>query len=360
MEFIQSVLFDVLGIFQRLDLLDLTVVSINLILIIFSRQIIRFVYHDESTDRKRLNRVHVLRILNLFIIIAFTYYHIFLSAEEKGAGLKLVSILIVIYVGYLSAHISGFIIRQKYGRVREINGDKKSIETYNSRLLGLFSGIFIFIIVLISVIQILELDSLLEAGGVIGFIGVFFALTQNAWAPDIFSGLIILNSGMVEEGDVIELTEGADCIGVVFKTKMFHTEVLNMVNNHRIMIKNSKLREYMIHNLSKFSSAKGLRENLHFKVSYESSSADVRVLFNRAFEAAEQQDVGVNAEFQFPLDIGVFEVGDHAIEWVIYYYTKDIKNLIATRQNFRELILNLSKEQSISLATPTTYQRVDK
>ena len=30
-------------------------------------------------------------------------------------------------------------------------------------------------------------------------------------------------------------------IGVIYKTKLFHTEILNIVNNHRIMIKNSKL-----------------------------------------------------------------------------------------------------------------------
>lgn len=358
MNFLQSIIIDVLDFFQRMNGIDMLVVSVNLLLMVFARQIINLVYHDDMTDRKRLNRVHVLRILNLFIIIAFTYYHTYLTAEEKGAGLKLVSILVTIYMGYLIAHISAFFIRQKYGRLREINGNKKIVETYNSRLLSLFSGTFIFIIALISVIQILEFDSLLEAGGVIGFIGVFFALTQNAWAPDIFSGLIILNSGMVEEGDVIELAEGADCLGVVFKTKMFHTEILNMVNNHRIMIKNSKLREYMIHNLSKFASAKGLRENLHFKVGYNSKSEDVHNLFQQAFEATKN-NTDINIESQYPLDIGVIDTGDHAIEWAVYYYTKDVKNLIRTRQSFRELILNLSIEHSISLATPNTFLKIN-
>jgi len=357
MEFLQSIVVDALDVFHRMGAVDILVVSVNLLLMLFAKQIIRLVYHDDSADRKRLNRVHVLRILNLFIIIAFTYYHAYLSAEEKGAGLKLVSILVVIYMSYLVAHISAFFIRQKYGRIREVNGDKKSIETYNSRLLSLFSTVFIFIIALISIVQILEFDSLLEAGGVIGFIGVFFALTQSAWAPDIFSGLIILNSGMVEEGDVIELAEGADCLGMVFKTKMFHTEILNMMNNHRIMIKNSKLREYMIHNLSKFASAKGLRESLRFKVAYDIKPEDVRVLFQDAFEAAVN-DADIMIESQYPLDIGVIDAGDHAVEWIVYYYTKDVKNLIRTRMKFRELILNLSKERLISLATPITYQKM--
>lgn len=358
MEFIGSLLTDFLSLLQRLDAVDAVVISINLLLMIFAKPIIKLVYHDEAIDRRGLNRVHILRILNLFIIIAFSYYHLSTPIDNKGPGLKLVSILVVIYMGYLIAHIIGFFIRQKYGRIREINGSKKSIETYNSRLLSLFSGVFIFIIVLISVIQILEFDSLLEAGGVIGFIGVFFALTQNAWAPDIFSGLIILNSGMVEEGDVIELGEGEYCLGMIFKTKMFHTEILNMINNHRIMIKNSKLREYMIHNLSKFASAKGLRENLHFKIGYDVDVNDVRGLFNTAFKKAVE-DPEINIEDQYPLEIGIFETGDHAIEWVVYYHTKDIKNLIRTRQRFRELILKQSKEQAVNLATPLTYQKIE-
>ena len=352
MDLFQSIITDALNLFQLMNAVDLFVVTINLSLMVFAKQIIRLVYHDEMTDRKRLNRVHVLRILNLFIIISFTYFHAYSSVEEKSIGIKLVSILVTIYMGYLISHISAFFIRQRYGRIREVNGDKKTIETYNSRLLSLLSGMFIFIIVLISVVQILEFDSLLEAGGVIGFIGVFFALTQNAWAPDIFSGLIILNSGMVEEGDVIELSEGADCLGVIFKTKMFHTEVLNIVNNHRIMIKNSKLREYLIHNLSKFASAQGLREN-------DVRAEDVRALFQQAFElATDNADIAI--ESQYPLEIGVIETGDHAVEWVVFYYTKDVKNILVTRQNFRELILNLSNKECISLATPTTYLKVSE
>ena len=346
--------FDIL---LRMEMIDIVVVLVNIILMVFARRIIGLIYHEDSNDRSRQNRVHILRILNIFIIVAFTYYQVYLSGDsEKGYGLKLVSIFVVIYMGYLIAHISEYFIRQKFGRIREVDGQKKIIETYNSRLLSLFSGAFIFVIVLIAVIRILEFDSLLEAGGVIGFIGVFFALTQNAWAPDIFSGLIILNSGMVEEGDVIELSEGADFLGVVFKTKMFHTEILNMVNNHRVMIKNSKLREYMIHNLSKFASAKGLRENLHFKVSYDVKTQDVRDMFEQAYELASEEQ-GIYVESQFPLDISVVDAGDHAVEWGVFYYTKDVKNILKTRQNFIELILNTSKEKSISLATPMTYQR---
>ncbi len=341
-------------IYHRLGFIDYTVLAINLLLMIFAKRILNAIYHDEAGGRRSLNRVHVFRALNLFIIISFGYYHLYLPISERGPGLKLVSVFVVMYLGYLFAHILGYIARQKFGKIREVNGVKKSVETYNSRFLGLLSGIFIFIIVLISVVQILGFDGLLEAGGIIGFVGVFLALTQNAWAPDIFSGLIILNSGMLEEGDVVEITDGASCMGVVFKTKMFHTEILDMVNNHRIMLKNSRLREYTIHNLSRFASARGLRENLHFRIGYDVDIEKLKSMFRAAYEVAKQ-DTNISIEPQFDIEIGVLETGDHAVEWSVYYYTKDIKNLIRIRQHFRELIWATARKHDISLATPSTH-----
>jgi len=63
---------------------------------------------------------------------------------------------------------------------------------------------------------------------------------------------------------------------------MFHTEILNLVNNHRVMLKNARLREFTIQNLSKFASAKGLREQLSFKIGYDISPEKVRKMFKAA------------------------------------------------------------------------------
>ena len=154
-------------------------------------------------------------------------------------------------------HIAhGFLVRY-YGKEREINGEIKFISTYQTRLLSIFSSIFIGIIALVGIIRLLGFDSVLEAGGVIGLIGVFLALTSSIWAPDIFHGLIILNSDMFSEGDVIQFQDHERIYGLVYKTKVFHTVILNIPNNHRVMIRNSKLRDFTVHNLSKFASAKG-------------------------------------------------------------------------------------------------------
>ncbi len=168
--------------------------------------------------------------------------------------------------------------------------------------------------------------------------------------------MILLNSDIFEEGDVLELNDGAKTMCVlVFRTKLFHTELLNVVDNHRVMISNSKIREYAVHNLSKFASAKGLRENLRFKIAYGSNAHAIRELFSSAIKDLAQGSPTA-VESQYALEARVVETGDDAVEWALYYYTKDVRNLYRTRQLLRETVLKLSEKQGVSLATPRLLQ----
>jgi len=351
---LQNLYNDIMSFISLFDIAEGVVIFVNLVLMIFARRIMRAIYHEPETSTSFKFRVNIFRAFNLLIIVAFTYYHMYTVESDRGIGFKVVAISVILYLSYAGLHLLQYLIRRRYGRTREIEGVGQAVETYNSRLFSIFASIFVFVIAFVSVIRVLGFDSLLEAGGAVGIIGVFFALTQNAWAPDMFSGLIILNSGMVEVGDVIEFNEGDKTLGVVYKTKVFHTEILNLVNNHRIMIKNSRLREQTIHNLSKFASAKGLREQLYFKIDYAEDEARVRKMFEAAFELAVSNEE-VDIESQILPEIGIVDTGNYAIEWCIYYYTKNVKNLIRMRQGFREVILKTSKEMNISLATPSRH-----
>ncbi len=351
---IKDIFMDLQSYLDRIDLLDYLLIALNLLLLVLARRILLFFRAEEGDESDFAFKVQVFRALNLLIILSYGYSNIYLETLDSGPGLKLVSIWVIIYLSYLIKQIVSFWVRNKYGKLRDINGEKKSIETYTSRLLSLLTGVVIFVIALISIINVLEFNNLLQAGGVIGIIGVFLALTQNAWAPDIISGLIFLNNGMIEEGDVIELDDNGSFIGIVYKTKMFHTEILNLVNNHRVMLKNARLREFTIHNLSKFASAKGLREKLQFKIAYDVSPEKVRQMFMAAEEKLEN-DYGIKLAEKNTFEIGILDTGDHAVEWAVYYFTKDVKALIKNRQAIRECILKTAMEFDISLATPITH-----
>lgn len=335
---------------RDLSAIDYSVIIVNVLLIAFARPLLKR-YTAESVPTSTFAfRVNLLRGLNLVILLVYSYEDFYKPAAENSGGLKLLSTIVILYLCYLSNFLSQHYIQKLYGKTRVINDKTLYIETYQTRLLSILAAIFITIIGIISIVKQLGFDSLLEAGGVLGFIGVMLALTQASWAPDIISGLIFLNSSLFEEGDIVEIDNGI--IGRLYKTKLFHTEILNMTNNHRIMIRNSKLRDNVIHNLSKFASPKGLRECLSFKIGYDVDAKDVKNLLNTAYQRAIDQKIPL--EHQHEPDVKLLETGDHALTWGILFYVKSVDKIIPIRRDFRELILATSKEFDISLATPIT------
>jgi len=342
---------DLISFMQGFSALGYGVLSINLLLILFANYIVRIIYSATEQDKAFIRRVRILRALNLLIIIAYLYQPI---GDEDGLGIKIIGVLGIAYLAFLATHIVNYFILRHYGHKREVDGQMRHAETYQTRLLGIFSAVFITIIALISIVQLLGLDSLLQAGGVIGFMGVLLAFTQSTWAPDVFSGLIILNSDMLEEGDIIQIKDTETVYGLVYKTKVFHTVILNLVDNHRIMIRNARLRDFTIHNLSKFASAKGLRETLIFKIGYDSTEQDVKEML-ALVNAAVVEDTSLHIEKQHALDIYIHDLGDHAVEWRVYYYTKKIDSLPKIRQQLMALFFRISVECNISLSTPLTH-----
>jgi len=336
-----------------------TLLLINLLLIVFAPVLVRQFSDKELPDAACDFRINVIRGLNVLVIGLLGHFRFFSEGQSgQGIGVKVLSILVIIYLSYLSVHLIGRFVRFRFGRpVQNVGAGSRIADTYASRALSIFISVFIGVMALISIIRVAGFSSLLEAGGVIGFVGVFLALTQGAWAPDIISGLVILNSKMFKERDVIKITDGGeDMLAIVYRTMAFHTELLNLVDNHRVMIKNSKIRDQTVHNLSRFASAKGLREKLLFKIGYDVPVAEVKSMFQSAFEAAVA-DESIPIEELHPLEIRLKDTGDHAIEWSVHYYTKDEFALIKTRQLFREKILEASLESNISLSTPFTVQQ---
>jgi len=249
---------------DKLDSFGYLIIGANLLLMLYTSFILKLVYNQPDKLSNFSRKVMIFRALNMLIILSYGYFHYFQDKSNKTFLINIVGVLAIVYFAYLAMHIAhGFLVRL-YGKKRQINDEVTFISSYQTRLLSIFSSIFIGIIALVGIIRLLGFDSVLEAGGVIGLIGVFFALTSSIWAPDIFHGLIILNSDMLSEGDIVQFHDNGLFYGRVHKTKVFHTVMLNIPTNHRVMIRNSKLRDFTVHNLSKFASARGLRDPCRF------------------------------------------------------------------------------------------------
>lgn len=339
---------------ESLTLVDYAVIILNVLMILFANPLLSRFSPANVAPKSHNLRVSLLRGLNLFILLVYGYVYFYKPTGGASGGIKVLSILGIIYLTNISNYLLQYLISKRFGKAREIGERTLYVETYKTRLLSILSAIFLTIIAIVAIVRVLGFDSLLEAGGVLGIIGVFLGLTQSSWAPDIISGLIILNSDMFEEGDIVDTNDGT--LGRVYKTKLFHTEILNISNNHRIMIRNSHLRDKTIHNLSKFASAKGLRECLTFNIGYQLQHEKIKRMFEDAFEIALA--AGVPIESNTPVEVKVIETGDHAVTWGVIFHVKQVDKILNIRRDFREIILVASIEHNIDLATPFTHSAI--
>ncbi len=351
MTMIDSLGSSVFGFLSSLDNWHKALLVTNVLLLLLSHWIVAKLTHLETNSKSFSVRLAIFRGINVLLIILVILGAYFLGSEELPWMSRLVAGLMIAYAAFLASQLATYMIRIRYGKVRTIHGQKLTVETYSSRLLSLVvSGVIVVVAVLV-IVQVMGASSLLQAGGALGVIGVMLALTQAAWAPDIIGGLIILNSGLVEEGDVISLDDDRRILVEVYKTKLFHTELLDLAKNHRVMRPNSALRSGTVHNLSKFASARGLRESLSFMIGYDVPSTRVKALFENVKDKAElSNDIAV--EIQHSFEVSVTATGDDAVEWTLYYYTKSISRVLRTRQQLLELVLEESLSEGISLATP--------
>lgn len=345
--------------FQAISIGHMMIIAMSIALLVLAKPLITWLNSGRANTENVIARVGIMRTLNALIIIAVlakTFARLKLPEMISQSWLThVIEVLITVYFTALLIQVVHFIILRRVGKRRDIQGKVTLADTYASRALSLFSGLFIAVLALIMTLKGLGLNSWLEASGVLGIIGLFLAMTQSTWAPDLLSGLIILNSKLCEEGDVIQLNiDGKETIASVFKTKFFHTEFLQLANNHRLMIRNAKVRDCNVHNLSRFASARGLRECLSFNIGYEHSEESVIAMFERAIGKLDKAEEV--REEQFSPEVRILETGDYAVTWGLFYHTKNIKTVLSTRQLIRSYILTESVSSNISLATPQLHQ----
>ena len=130
-------------------------------------------------------------------------------------------------------------------------------------------------------------------------------LFRSIWAPDLFHGMVILNSKMLEDGDVVQFSENGDEY-IINRVTFIYTILLDVRNNHRTLIKNSKLLESKVDNLSKKASTDGLRMKLSYKIGYpkkcdiDKFKKDVNSMFDEVNQISiEKEDIKINEKVAF-------------------------------------------------------------
>ena len=313
-----------------------------------------------------------------FVNISFLTLHItdllllYFNFHYEHFFLRLATTLLTIYLGIFTFGLLSFLTRKKFGSVKDLDNKHYYTDTYNSRLIDILGLIIIIIFTLYTIINIWGLTSLLETTGIFGLLAAFLALTNQIWAPDLYYGLVILNSKMIDDGDLITL-EGIEDEYIINKVTFIYTILLDIRNNHRSLIRNAQLIQSKIDNLSKRASTDGLRMKLAYKIGYPESKESALAYhenIKEMFESVEKEsveDTNLHLNSNIPFELLLHDAGDHALEYHLYFYleqlpktkvTKSIRTiLIKTPKLLNEKVLMASYAHDIDLSTPIIIQK---
>lgn len=290
--------------------------------------------------------------------------------------------ILTIFIGISLCNIFNRWSKKRFGSEKTIDGQVEIVATYYSRLTGLLFSIVMTIKVVYVLVKIWEMNSLLETTGFVGIIAAFLVFTNSIWLPDIYYGLVILNSDMFGDGDAIRFGDDGP-IYVINRVSLVYTSLLNIENNNKAVLRNSKIIENKVENLTRRASIEGLRQSTSFKVSYPNitvpdamadedeldlkSEVDryykkIETMFANAYDYIKENCNGSIAN-NIGFDWGITNAGDYALEIVMHYYlaplpstklTKKLRKILfETRQQLVSAVYTQSILTGIELSTPT-------
>lgn len=344
-------------------------------------------YFNRGKDVSVQIRIMRVGVVAIFILHVIDVVWILFATVEEGEAdpqhffIKVGYSIGATYASLIAFNITSYISRKKFGVEKKIDGEVVYLDTYNSRLVDIVVYVVIFFLWIYTIILSWGWDSQLQTTGFFGIVLGFLALTNSIWFPDIYYGMVILNSNMLEDGDVIKFNNYEN-ENVINRVSFIHTILLDVRNNHRLLVRNSQLAQGRIDNLTKRASIDGLRHFLFFNIGYpnlsatngattpdgekvESGYGTYRQKVLRMFERAndivnENADAKINRNL--PFEIALVDSGDYALKFSLAFYleaipstkvTKTIRQyLIRTPALIQEAVNQAALEEGVQLATP--------
>ena len=345
---------------------------LNIALFLFARPLLNLIAPDQDNTSK----IKIFRALNVLVLILHSldiiitgatsnYHHYFINLGYS---------LMIIYASMLAYSFFGTLSKKRFGQERKVDDKTVFTETYSTRPVNLVLMVLIVMTAIYALIVIWGANSLLETTGIFGILMAFLAFTSSVWAPDIISGLIILNSQSIEDGDVI-IIDGHRNEYVISRVTLIYVILYDIRNNHRTLMRNSQFTSNRVDNLSRVASTNGVRQGLTYKIGYPqfTGHSDDRAeqladfnktigeMFTRAFEACKaDENIKINDTKSF--EWAMTNAGDYALEFTLWIYLERIPNtkltsrlrqhLMGTIYKINEAVYTASVIENIDLSTP--------
>ncbi|TQV74975.1 hypothetical protein FLL45_08510 [Aliikangiella marina] len=333
--------------------LDYVVISLNLLIFLFARYIINRSPKASKNTTAR-NRMLGLRAINLalFSIYLFAAIVDFLFKIEITHLQQISQTGLTILISYIVLHyVQGWIV-YRFGKVKEIDGEKVHGESYASEIIGLIGLILVGSIAILVIINVWELNNWLQATSVLGGVLLILFASKDYFLGDMINGLVMHYNHSVEAGSVIRVKE-FELVGVVLQITLSQTIIRDLVQKHEVTIPNTKLRNATVETISNCGK-NGFRDYLDFKIGYDQSPETVQTFLETVFQQAADKEAGINEEAK--PKIVVVENGDHAVTWRLLYYVKNPYRMLDARNTVQTIAFELSQQEKVGLNTPVTHQ----
>jgi len=334
-----------LDYFTILEPIDYITFIINLLILIFGKQIINHL--SVQTVGAAPPQLRLLRILNAVLFL--TYFFAVAFQFQLGSNISHTGLLVLLT--YLIWQLTHSIILKKYGRKREVEGTSIYVESYTSSNLKLIALLILGVISGLVFLNLWKLEWLLQTTSFLGALAVLIFTTKDYWLKDFISGIIVISNGNIERGDVIRIPD-ENILAIVLETRTMLTLLRDVIRNHNITVPNSLLLNKQVEILTT-ESRKGIYDYVEFNIGYETDSEKARAYLLDAWKRACKITATINPERE--ANIMLVENGDHAVTWRVLYNLRFEHEITTARNAVKLAAFELQDEHGVKLPTPLTH-----
>ncbi|NNE56762.1 MAG: mechanosensitive ion channel [Hellea sp.] len=373
MEFLQQLLP---GLDQTKLTIHLIIFVGNIALFLLARPILKFIDPSAVTNSK----VRLFRSINVLVFLLHLFGMVLIrqGIEFQSYFINIGYSIMAVYGAMLFYNFLCAQSRKRFGKQRTVDEKSLFFETYSSRMVNLVVLIILILTTIYILILVWNAEEMFT--GIYGILAAFLAFTSGIWAPDIISGLIILNTEILEDGDVVVI-DGHPNEYVIARVTLIYLVLYDIRNNHRTLMRNSQFTESRVDNLSRVTSSSGLRRAMVYKIGYPAFSgnrdtrlaqlADFKSRIEDMFKIANQtcaENENIKINTSKPFTWAMTSAGDFALEYTLWVYLERIPNtkitstirrhLMGTIYGVNEAVYDASIAENIDLSTPNVHQVV--
>ena len=334
-----------LDYFTILEPIDYITVIINLLILIFGKQIITHL--SVQTVGAAPPQLRLLRILNAVLFLTY----LFAVAFQFQLGSNISHTGLLVLLTYLIWQLTHSIILKKYGRKREVEDTSIYVESYTSSNLKLIALLILGVISGLVFLNLWKLEWLLQTTSFLGALAVLIFTTKDYWLKDFISGIIVISNGNIERGDVIRIPD-ENILAIVLETRTMLTLLRDVIRNHNITVPNSLLLNKQVEILTT-ESRKGIYDYVEFNIGYETDSEKAKAYLLDVLKRACKITATINAEREG--NIMLVENGDHAVTWRVLYNLRFEHEITTARNAVKLAAFELQDEHDVKLPTPLTH-----